>query len=391
MIFRSLGVLALAALPLTACTDDDPSETGTDTGETDAGADSGMGDAGTGDGGMGDAGDGGGGSPLDDDFGAECTKPADDYTPGEDDSWDACISDDGTYTQVEAQVSSIARIAAYEDIADLLVRGDTPTPDDFISARELYAVDEGLDSRVQRREDEHYPPVTDGEGNTLRCRDEGVPAMDPDRCVGPALILPLLTDAFQAGIAGQDPEINAARIDAALNWFMYVSAHKEAVTCTTTKKDCDSAWAYFTGGNQRGTAAGLAANMREASPVAYDRAFDGVLAVRCWRDLDGAEEATDLALRDRAIAQYDEALLFGLSEMVVDRLAIMSGNDGVAREADWAWIQIMGNVLLRDMGERDTQAAADFGAVLAETDASAVDAQGAIDTLRGTYECPSAE
>ena len=374
------SVLALAfSLSVVACGEDDPTSTPT----PDAG--NGVTDAGNANPDAGNA-----GLPIDDDFGASCALPTEDYAPGADDDWAACDPDDGVYRTIEAQVSSIGRIAAYESMADLLWRTSAPGPDAFLDARELYATDEGLDSRVQRREDEHYPPVTNADGETLRCRDEGVPAMDPDRCVGPAQILPILNDAFVAGAQGEDPDINAARIDAALLWFLYVSSHKEAITCTQVAKDCDSAWAYFTGGTQRGEGLGLSAVMADASPAAYDRAFDGALAVRCWRDLDSGEEATNIALRDAAVTQYDEAMLFGLSEMLVDRLAVMSGQSGVERAASWVWIQILGNVLVRDMTERDAAAASSWSAILAGDSPADVDTDAAIALLRGGYACPSA-
>lgn len=398
-------VLALAG----ACTDDDPTETVTDTGAdvADAGGDA-AGDVGT------DAtADASTDAPIDtttdvatdtttdtaadaetdtadvapDTTPVTCEPLASDYSPGADDTWDECISDDNTYHQVQESISSIGRVAGFEDIADLLWRNDEMSAEDFIDARDVYATGEGLDSRVQRREDEHYPPVTDSDtGDTLRCRDEGVPAMDPDRCVGPAKILPILNDAFQEGILGNDLEVNAARVEAALLWFFYVSSHKEATTCTVAAKDCDSSYAYYTGGQDRDGGLGLAGYVSELAPDTHDRVWDGILAVRCWRDLDPAEEATDLDTRDLAIAQLDRALLHGVATVVLDRLASWETAEGVAKDADAAFLAILGPVLDREAGERDATNAA----VLADAwdDLESADTAALAAAIEAIFPCP---
>ncbi|MCA9563901.1 MAG: hypothetical protein KC561_10455, partial [Myxococcales bacterium] len=299
----------------------------------------------------------------------------------------ACTSDDGEYVRVQESVSSIARVAAFEDIADLLWRNDaTPDGDDFFDARAIYAVGEGLDSRVQRREDEHYPPVMSG-NDVLSCGDEGVPAMDPDRCVGPAQILPILNEAFQGGIAGEDPEVNSARIEAALLWFFYVSSYKEGTTCASVAKDCDSSWAYYNGGFQLDGAIGLAGYVRELDPVAHENAFNAVLGLRCWRELDTAEPASDTILQGYALDQLDRALLNGVARIVADRLAQMTNHSGVDRDADWAFLQILGPVLDREAADRDSAAAARLSTAWA-LDADDVDVRAVIDDLAEVFPCP---
>ena len=320
-----------------------------------------------------------------------CSALASDYSPGADDDWPECVSDGGTYVQVQESISTIGRVGGFETIADLLWRNGTPSNDAFFAARDAYATGEGLDSRVQRREDEHYPPVTDPEtGETLRCRDEGVPAMDPDRCVGPARILPVLNEAFRAGIEGEELEANAARIEAALLWFLYVSSHKEGVSCATAAKDCDSAYAYYTGGQAQDGGIGLSGYVRRLSPGTHDAAWDGLLAVRCWRDIDDGEEAQDLELRDRAVSQYDRALLHGVAEIVVERLHRFRDAEGAERDAAWAFLEVLGPVLNRENAARDADAAATLaGAWSAGADAA--DADALIATLRGLYPCPIGE
>jgi hypothetical protein len=277
--------------------------------------------------------------------------PTDFGQPG---AWSACVSDGGTYVQIEENVSTIARIGAFERIAERLWRRDgVPTPDDFLLSRDDYTIDEGLASRVARREDEHLPPVRDGSGAVLRCRDEGVPALDPERCVGPAQMVPLLTDAFQRGIQGDRPLVQAARIEAGLLWFLYLSTHKEAVTCAVQRRDCDSAWAYYNGGTQRGDGLGLAGYLRRLSPWSHERTFDGLLAMRCWRDLDNGEEATDRERMMRAIDQLDVALLHGVARIVADRASTLPLRTGEPREATWAFVQILGGALVRGVTELD--------------------------------------
>ena len=321
--------------------------------------------------------------------GFECERPASDFTPGADDDWPTCSPDSGEYVRFQESVSTIARIDAYEQMAVLLWDSpDAPTPDDFIAARELYATDEGLGSRVSRREDEHYPPVTNSEGTILLCRDEGVPALDPDRCVGPAKIVPLINDAFAAGITGTDPEINAAQLDAALVWFLYASTYKEGVTCTTVKRDCDSSWAYFAGGTQSDEAPrGLARLFDEAEALSYEITYDGVLAVRCWRDNDSADTATDLVRRDQALDQLDRGLDGGMAAIVVKRATEARTSTGVQRQADWLWIQIVAGALDRALGEVSPTAASALRDALAQTDAASADLDAVIDAVQALYPC----
>jgi hypothetical protein len=318
-----------------------------------------------------------------------CEPLATDYQPrtGMDD-WPACISDDNAYHQIGASISTVARIAAFEQIADLLWRRATPPgPADFTNARVSYTETNGLDSRVQRREDLHYPAVPTADG---ACTDAGVPALYPDRCVGPARILPILNQAFADGTAGTDPLVNAARIEAALLWFVYLSPYKEANTCTDTPADCDSAWAYYTGGEDRTAGLGLAAYLRGLDPETHDRIWDGLLAVRCWKNLDNETGvSTDLATRDRAIAQLDHALIRGVALIVRDRLDdLRAATTDEERRADWEFVKILGGVLDREAEARDPATAEVLRVELGRSDPAAVDidaAQAAIDLL---FPCP---
>lgn len=241
---------------------------------------------------------------------------ADDYVPGvDDDAWPPCISDDGTYQRVQQDISTIARVEAFDDLRDLLFDPTTSADADaFAQARVLYQQEEGLDSRVVRRYDPHYVVAGD-----VDCTQPGIPACLPNYCVGPGRIQPLVLDALNAGIAGEDPVENAARVEAGLMWFLYVSTFKEGLTCTTKAKDCDSAYAYYTGGGDADTGKGLAAAFIALDPELHAAAFRGALAVRCWRDLDPEETATDTEQRDRARMQYDRALRAGMVAILADR------------------------------------------------------------------------
>mgnify|MGYP000990756375 CR=1 FL=1 len=318
---------------------------------------------------------------------SSCQPLSTDYQPrvngSADDSWPACISDDGQYHRLQESVSTIARVEAFDQIADLLWRdGKVPSAQDFVDARVLYAQDQGLDSRVQRREDVHFP--ADAQGR--KCSDEGVPEAIPDRCVGPAKLLPVLNDAFARGAQGESPRVQAARIEAALLWFLYVSPLSEATSCAAKPADCDSAWAYYTGGTPRESPAGLAAYVDALGPETHDRAYDGALAVRCWRNLDNETgEAANLALRDQARAQYDRALLRGVALIARQRFTELDCADEAGTEARLAFLRTLVPFLDRAATEIDATAAAALQAEAAAAEPDVAKATAAIDAL---FACP---
>jgi hypothetical protein len=259
---------------------------------------------------------------------------------------------------------------------------------------------------VQRREDEHYPPATwdeddDGTAETYTCQamaalpdGEEALAANADRCVGPARISPLLEDAFAAGQDGASTDLQrriaASQIEAGLLWFLYVSNHKEAITCTTTPVDCDSSFAYYTGGDAREAGKGMARYVRALDVETHDRIWDGILAVRCWRDLDNPTGvATDLAMRDRAVGQMDRAALRGVALIVRDwTLALAAETDADDREVRWAKLRILGPVLDRDATLRDAGQAAILRAELAEIDPDDADTAAIGAALSALYPCP---
>ena len=311
-----------------------------------------------------------------------CMAAADDYAPCADDGWPACVSDDGEYHRIEETISTIGRVVGFEEIADLLFDPtEDPSTDAFLMARMVYQEDEGLDSRVVRRYDPHH----DGQG--VDCTMPDVPVAEPDYCVGPARIQPVILGALNDGIMGNTPRANAAKVEAGLLWFLYVSTYKESSTCTDKAKDCDSSYAYYTGGEEMRGGIGLARYVREVDTHAHDRAWDGLLAQRGWRDRDSDEVATDLELRDRARAQADRAILHGVSSIVRDRLDELEAASGDERAYYHAFVQVLGGVLDREARERDSDAADALAAEL-DKDADAIDTAAAIAAIESVFDCP---
>lgn len=370
---RILLTLAAAALLSTGCGDDDPKPTdGPDTGGTDVDCAN---------------------PPVYTENVTACQPAATDYRPRDaqannsaTDAWPACISDDNVYSRIEPNITTIARVEAFEAIAARLWKdGKVPTRDDFVSAYEIFIQEEGLGSRVQRREDYNYPPAPNG----ARCRDEGVPATAPDRCVGPAKLLPIITDAFVLGSQGQPPRYHAARIEAALLWFLYVSTLSEVNTCINTPRDCDSAWAYYTGGTPRAAPIGLAAYVKALGPETHERAYDGALAVRCWRNLDNETgTATNLELQQRAMRQYTKAVLRGTALILRQRLTELTCGNTEGTRARMAFINTLGPFFDRAAREVNPAQADVLKAQVTKVRAQDVDVDAAVAAIDAVFPCP---
>lgn len=293
-----------------------------------------------------------------------CPPRRTDFPGGPD--FEGCASLDGRFHPFQpTSLGSVARTAAFERIGDLLWRNPAPSPADFAEARTLYAVEEGIDSRVQRRYDPHRRADVPAGTN---CRTEGVPARYPDFCVGPARILPRLTAAFDAGLSGEAPVVQAARIEAALMWFFWVSVFKEADSCASAIADCDSAHAYYTGESPYGRPVGLAAVVQAAWPLGHLRVFQGTLATHCWRELDSGEVAANTPLMALALQQLDRALDAAALRILADRLDRLA-ELRVARAdtaAAGAFLAIWGEAMDRPLRARDPDVADALAAGLAE-------------------------
>jgi hypothetical protein len=295
-----------------------------------------------------------------DPFTAEgCTRAAGYYVPGAG-TWPSCVTDDGEYHLVDSTPSTIARIEAYEEIRRLLRGPQAPTPDDFTLARTQYALDEGLESRLVRREDLRFPeiPMEDwqpGVDSDKQCTVASNVTKHPDRCIGPSTLAPMINEAFMMGQMGTgDPRVLAGRIDGAILWFLYLSTVKEANTCfTAAAKDCDSAWAYYTGGTNRAGGLGLSAAFREVGFGANDAVWDGVSAFRCLRDLEPSDDdpsLDDLTPEGRtrfeaATAQLEGALAFGTARVVRSRLDDLLISCDAEAAGEWELVRTFARVL----------------------------------------------
>lgn len=334
-----------------------------------------------------------------------CVAADDDYTPrasmSATDTWPACISDDDVYHPIGTTIGSIARVESFERIFApsfgpgwLAWDGRDPSSTAFLDARTDYQVMNGLDSRVSFRTDEHFPRPAAG-----NCTMTDVVTANPDYCVGPSQLAPAILANLNAGITGDPAEparVYAARIEALLVWFLYVSTYKESLTCTTTPNDCDSSWAYYGGGEDRSGGLGLARLIRAQDLATHDRVLDGILAVRCWRDLDPAVPATDLDLRERARAQLDRALQRGVALLFVQHLEALSATSGADRVADqlahFAWLVALARVtgFQRMVRAADPLLADDLAAQLAAPSATAagVDTLDLVLRLERAFPCP---
>jgi hypothetical protein len=313
-----------------------------------------------------------------------CAPHSSDYAPCTDDGYGACVSDDGEYHRFQESISTIARVEAFERIADLLFNAERDaTAGDFLSARMIYQEDEGLDSRVVRRYDPYFevPQGTD-------CTQTGVPEEYPEYCVGPAKLQPILLDALNRGARGEPPREQAARVEGALLWFLLASISKESLTCTETARDCDSAYAYYTAGANARGGIGLARYVAEVDAYAHDRVWDGLLALRCWRDLDSGETATDLALRDRARDQLLAAAAGGVAAIVRDRLQEMADSAGDQQRYHFAFVTTLGPALVPEARARARSAGDTLASELAKTDPAEIDVEAVRTALDTTFTCP---
>ena len=208
---------------------------------------------------------------------------------------------------------------------------------------------------------------------------------------------PIINQAFIDGMSGTgDPNVHAARLEATLQWFIYLSVYKEAYTCTSTPKDCDSSWAYYTGGSQvDGALQGMSKFVAAYSPLTNQRIFDGVLAVRCFRDLypgDMYPTYADLPaegqqLFDMGWEQLDNALHRGFAVVLRQHVAAQDSCGG-ASAANWRLVQIMGNAIVRETKERDGAMGSELETLVNLDEPSADDTARIIEILDAVFPCP---
>lgn len=344
---------------------------------------------------------------------ASCTPLASDYQPRDsnsaNDMWPACIADEAPYPLVEAGTpGSAARIDAYVAMAALLWDNSSePTPEDFTAARDQYVIPEGLESRLNRREDLHVDAIPMAEwddqvDSDKQCTVAALAAKYPERCVGPATMKPLIEEAFAAGQAGEgDARVHAAKIHATLDWFLWLSVHKEAETCGSAKAaDCDSCWAYYTGLEPLSGGKGISAAILAESATTHARIHDGILAVRCWRDLynEGGTYPLFPDLDAAAIDQFelgweqlDQALFRGTALLVRSHASAyfdaLCGTGSAYQPAEWAYLQLLGPALQREADERDATNAAVLEALWKTSEPTAQEVADGIAALDAIFPC----
>lgn len=305
--------------------------------------------------------------------------------------WAACISDDNTWHMINPDIpAAVSRSIAFESMAGKLWNNTaTPTAANFLEARDEYSVDEGLASRVGRRQDVTYPEVPGDD--KFACANAGVPEMYPDRCAAPAKLKPIIDDAFTKGAAGEKPWVQAARIEASLLWFFHLSMTSEVWTCSFDDiTDCDSAAGYYTQISARGEPKGLAAYVQRLDQETHDRIYDALLAERCWRDIDQMMPATDASkhLYDMAQDQLQKAANRGQALILRDRIDQVGCLTGEAQEAQIEFVKILGGLLdhaarTLDAGKADTLKA--YTSAPSGDAARIAEAIGALDAI---FACP---
>jgi hypothetical protein len=309
--------------------------------------------------------------------------------------WPQCVNDDGGFTPIE-QPSTAARVEAWEMIRTIFAGGTDAAA--FTAAREQYTLAEGIESRVVRREDVHYPNIPEEDQDETisfdrQCTIEANVMNYPDRCAGPAKIAPILNEAFAAGQMGEgDPAIHAARIDAAIEWFMYLSVIKEpSFSCPKADKagDCDSGWAYYNGATQRANPLGYGADVLALSPDTNERVFDGVAAFRCWRDTYAPEVDADESdpFYGYGYEQLDRANNHGAAVILRDRLnqQLMCSADA---DANWAFIQVFGQAIIKPAQDTDAAQAATWEALIANEAPSYDEILAGAAALDALFPCP---
>jgi hypothetical protein len=322
-----------------------------------------------------------------------CSASQADYTPRDRASagtrLPACISDDNVYHPINPDVASNSRIAAFEQVLSMLKVGtpQVPTAADFDAVRVLYTQPEGLDSRVQRREDIHYPPVVI-DGVAKECRDltPAQQAMFADRCAGPAKVVPILNDAFRRGGAGESPKLQATRIEAALLWFMWLSFYKESQGCYADPKQCDSTSSYWGGNQDRGAApTGYGRYVRALSEESYQRGWDAVLAIRCaFEHSQKSPVPGDLPeVIEKARVQADRINNHALALILRDRIRQLDCDPTA-----FTFVQILGPVLDVVARAQDPARADALRAEFAKPDAQSLNRALLERELGALFGCP---
>ena len=321
-----------------------------------------------------------------------CMPAASDYRPRVNmsmgDTWPTCVTDNGSFPFIGGSApASASRTAAFESIAARLWNNSNAlTTDDFLKARDDYSVMEGIGSRVARRQDVRYPELA---GDKFACADLAVAAKYPNRCFGPAQLKPIIDDAFQKGLMGQSARIQAARLEASLLWFFYLSILSEIWTSSFDDiVDVDASYGYWNGAQPRDMPMGLGKIVRSLGQETYDRGMDAVYSTRCWRDIDKALPYTNTMYFNLAQQQNDKAMTRGMALILRDRFGQLGCSTGAQQQANLEFVRLMGGFLDRAARAIDATKADQLKAQWSAQSAASVNVATAQQLLDQLFPCP---
>ena len=116
--------------------------------------------------------------------------------------------------------------------------------------------------------------------------------------------------------------------------------------------------------------------------------FQSTLAVRCWRDLDDGETATNDALHQQVLGQLDRSLDRALAVILISRLNTFRSAEGEAKAAAWAFLKVLGPVADRAARSVDAEVADQLMTAWANEDGTDVDAGALVSALNTVLPCP---
>ena len=130
---------------------------------------------------------------------------------------------------------------------------------------------------------------------------------------------------------------------------------------------------------------------------AAQRIFDGILAVRCVRDLYPEEmypanpvdplPADGAMLFDQAWEQLDNALFRGVAVVLRQHVASQD-TCGDTAVANWTFVQTLGGYLNHEVGMRDSAAASELQSIYDLDAPTADDTARVIELLDQVFPCP---
>jgi hypothetical protein len=382
--------IALFLLPLLACKAEDPSE-------TDANADTGS--SGTSGGTTADTPTTG--EPMDcsqieipaiDE--SSCVPLATDFQPRTNaggDMWPTCLGD-----------GSAARVDAYEAMATLLWdNAAEPTAADFTAARDQYVIAEGLESRLNRREDLHYDPIPMDEWDPMVDGDKQCTVPDARRQVPRPLRRPQANEADPRRGVRRRPDRRGRRPRPRREdprhprLVPLLSVYKEAETCGSVKAaDCDSAWAYYTGvepiarrqGHLRRGSSPPARTPTSASTTASSPSAAGVTSTRTpTTRCSPTSTPTPSDQFELGWEQLDQSLHRGFALLVRPRRGLLRGRCAApatpTRRPSGPTCRSLGPSLQREADERDAAQAATLAALWANAEPTAQEVADGIAAL----------